>query len=87
VPLPGDESLVRGRTWTGQGNGSHWQVPREWSLRRAGGYPEGDRVRDAYGTEKYERLVRLKDRDDPHNLFHLNQNIRPSRDAGTSVAA
>jgi hypothetical protein len=25
-----------------------------------------DRVRDAYGTEKYERLVALKDRYDPH---------------------
>ena len=41
-----------------------------------------DRVRDAYGSAKYERLVAIKDRYDPGNLFRLNQNIKPSR--GTS---
>ena len=37
-----------------------------------------DRVRSTYGEEKYARLVALKDRYDPHNLFQLNQNIKPS---------
>ena len=37
-----------------------------------------DRVRSTYGPEKYDRLVALKDRYDPDNLFHLNQNIAPS---------
>jgi FAD/FMN-containing dehydrogenase len=44
--------------------------------------PEADRVRDAYGDEKYERLVALKDKYDPGNLFRLNQNIKPSAQAG-----
>ncbi|HWF35371.1 MAG TPA: FAD-binding oxidoreductase [Solirubrobacteraceae bacterium] len=40
---------------------------------------EGDeRVRDTYGPERYARLVELKDKYDPANLFHLNQNVRPS---------
>jgi FAD/FMN-containing dehydrogenase len=36
------------------------------------------RVRSTYGAEKYDRLVALKDKYDPENLFRLNQNIRPS---------
>lgn len=37
-----------------------------------------ERVRSSYGPAKYDRLVALKDRYDPDNLFRLNQNIRPS---------
>jgi FAD/FMN-containing dehydrogenase len=37
-----------------------------------------ERVRSTYGPTTYARLVELKDRYDPTNLFHLNQNIRPS---------
>lgn len=36
-----------------------------------------ERIRDAYGAEKYERLRALKHTYDPDNLFHLNQNITP----------
>ncbi len=40
---------------------------------------EGDKLlRDAYG-ENYERLVTLKNKYDPTNLFRLNQNIKPTR--------
>jgi FAD/FMN-containing dehydrogenase len=37
-----------------------------------------ERIRTAYGSEKYARLVALKNRYDPTNLFRLNQNIKPS---------
>ena len=36
------------------------------------------RVRAAYGTANYERLVELKNKYDPQNMFQLNQNIAPS---------
>ena len=37
----------------------------------------GDRVRHFYGARTFERLVAVKERWDPHNVFALNQNIRP----------
>ena len=36
-----------------------------------------DRVRSAFGGN-YDRLVALKNKYDPTNLFRLNQNIRPA---------
>lgn len=40
---------------------------------------EGEaRVRDAYAKKTWDRLVSLKKRYDPGNLFRMNQNIRPA---------
>jgi hypothetical protein len=47
------------------------------------GEEEGDRVKEAYG-EHYERLVALKDRYDPTNLFRLNQNVKPTAHSGAT---
>jgi hypothetical protein len=37
-----------------------------------------ERVRQAYGDEKFARLKDLKRKYDPDNFFRLNQNISPS---------
>ena len=44
-----------------------------------GGDETPDRVREAYGDAVYDRLVEVKTRYDPGNVFHNNQNIRPAR--------
>ena len=31
-----------------------------------------------YGEAKYQRLVEIKNKYDPQNLFRLNQNIKPT---------
>jgi FAD binding domain/Berberine and berberine like len=37
-----------------------------------------DRIREAYGATKYDRLKALKRKYDPDNFFRLNQNIPPT---------
>lgn len=39
---------------------------------------EADRLRPAYDLN-YNRLVELKNRYEPTNLFRFNQNIRPGK--------
>jgi FAD/FMN-containing dehydrogenase len=48
---------------------------------------DADRVRDAFGEGKYKRLVALKDRYDPENLFRHNQNVEPSKQVGEPLSA
>jgi len=42
------------------------------------GIKQADAARSAYGQDKYQRLVALKDRYDPQNLLRLNHNIPPT---------
>jgi FAD/FMN-containing dehydrogenase len=37
-----------------------------------------DRVKQAYGTAKYDRLKALKRKYDPDNFFRINQNVSPT---------
>ena len=58
-----------------------WEAVRPFLV--AGSYgnyvaDEGDVIaREAYGSN-YDRLVALKNKDDPTNLFRMNHNIKPS---------
>jgi FAD/FMN-containing dehydrogenase len=57
---------------------------RRWSVDQApANFIEPDegaaRLRASYGEEKFRRLVALKDKYDPENVFSLNPNIPPSR--------
>jgi hypothetical protein len=48
------------------------------------GVGESDgRVRRAYDPVKYQRLVALKNADDPANFFRFNQNVKPTARGGT----
>jgi hypothetical protein len=38
---------------------------------------EAERIGEAYGSTHHARLVEIKRKYDPGNLFRLNQNIAP----------
>jgi FAD/FMN-containing dehydrogenase len=71
---PGDQHRAWCRT--------QWEALRPWSA--GGGYVNhlGDegrgRIHEAYGDDAWQRLVALKRRWDPDNVFALNQNIPPT---------
>ena len=46
-----------------------------------------ERVKAAYAPEDFERLVALKDRYDPHNVFRFNRNIAPPKRVEEGLAA
>ncbi len=52
-------------------------VSRDGAYVNFMGDARDERLRASYGEAKYERLVALKRRYDPTNLFQLNQNIAP----------
>ena len=66
---------------------SFMETMRPWAVDHAPqpnfiSQDEGEaRLRTSYGDEKFERLVALKDKYDPDNVFSLNQNIPPSMPA------
>lgn len=76
---PTPELLLADRAWVrafwealrpySSGNGSYVNAMSEF---------EDDRVRTAYGPDKYERLARIKGEYDPDNVFHRNANIKPT---------
>ncbi|GAA1610166.1 FAD-binding oxidoreductase [Kribbella sancticallisti] len=73
---PGRDGFAEQRDWVRQS----WQALEP---HQSGAYvnflsDEGTpRIREAYGAAAYDRLKSLKQKYDPGNLFHLNQNIPP----------
>jgi hypothetical protein len=77
---PDPDLLAADRGWVR----NLWEALRPHAIGGGDGYinatsdHQDDRVRESYGTAKYERLARIKAKYDPDNVFHLNANIRPA---------
>jgi FAD/FMN-containing dehydrogenase len=77
--------IARTRAATGFEGVRTWAREVTQTLRPGGatyvnftGEPDADLMRRSYPEPTYRRLVAVKDRYDPTNLFRLNQNIPPS---------
>ena len=78
---PDSTVLAAERTWAR----NLWDALRPHAIGGGGeGYVNAldefgeDRVRAAYGSEKYDKLARIKAVYDPDNVFHHNANIKPA---------
>jgi FAD/FMN-containing dehydrogenase len=72
-----EEGFEEGREWSR----AFWSAlePYQTSVYVNFLMEEGqERIREAYGAERYARLQELKRRYDPDNVLRLNQNIPPA---------
>ena len=54
-------------------------LPARVILNRNSDTEDDVRLRSFYGANKYERLVTLKNRYDPTNVFRVHHNIKPTQ--------
>jgi FAD/FMN-containing dehydrogenase len=85
-PRASDENMA----WTRECWTALQQFSRGGMYLNYGSLEPEEQVRAVYG-ENYDRLVRIKDKYDPDNMFRLNQNIKPigsvSRDIASGASA
>ena len=75
---PGEEFGERDTAWTRRFFAALGRFREGVYVNFLGGDEDPGRVREAYGDSVYQRLVDVKRRYDPDNVFHHNQNIRPA---------
>jgi hypothetical protein len=81
---PGEDFGERDTAWTRRFFAALGRFREGVYVNFLGGDEEPDRVREAYGDSVYNRLVDVKSKYDPDNVFHHNQNIRPR--TGTRIS-
>jgi FAD/FMN-containing dehydrogenase len=74
---PGAEGYEDAVAWARGTTDALAPVSRDAAYSNFMGDAGDERLRSSFGDAKYERLVALKRRYDPTNLFRLNQNIAP----------
>jgi hypothetical protein len=74
---PGEDYADRDVTWTKRFFAALDGYREGVYVNFLGADEAPDRIRDAYSTGVYDRLVDVKTRYDPDNVFRHNQNIRP----------
>ena len=75
---PGEDLGERDTAWTRRFFAALGRFREGVYINFLGGDEDPGRVREAYGDAIYDRLVDVKRRYDPDNVFHHNQNIRPA---------
>jgi FAD/FMN-containing dehydrogenase len=73
---PGEEFGERDTVWTRNFFNALGPFRQGVYVNFLGGDEDPGRIREAYGDSIYNRLVDVKTRYDPDNVFHHNQNIR-----------
>jgi hypothetical protein len=74
---PGEDFADRDTAWTRRFYAALGRFREGVYVNFLGGDEDPTRVREAYGDLVYNRLVDVKTKYDPDNVFHHNQNIRP----------
>ncbi|MCM2251944.1 MAG: FAD-binding oxidoreductase [Ramlibacter sp.] len=81
---PGEDFAARDTAWAKGFFAALGRFREGVYVNFLGGDEDPGRVREAYGDRVYDRLVDVKARYDPDNVFHHNQNIRPRSSHATT---